>query len=151
MMIMKVKEIAAVLLLLVCFSCKKSAAPAAADTKPAIKITDVTLNRDVVSTTFRFYINLTSTSTSSVSVDYTTVDGTAKANIDYTPKSGTLTLNANQTDAYIDVIVTGDSLRKDSQQFYVQLSNPVNGTLSVNKGTGTIQDEGTYLPTDNTG
>ena len=45
----------------------------------------------------------------------------------------------------------GDSLRKAEQAFYVRLSNPVNGILVVNKGVGTIKNDGTYLPTDNSG
>jgi beta-glucanase (GH16 family) len=150
---MKTKVAACAFSLLVLFSCsKKSSSTPGTETKPSIKITDVTANRETGTTTYRFYVNLTATPTSSVTVDYTTVDGSAHANTDYTSKSGTLTFSATQTDSYVDVVVTGDSTRKDDQQFFVQLSNPHNGTLdAAGKGTGTIKNEGTYLTTDNTG
>ncbi|MDB5231756.1 MAG: family 16 glycosylhydrolase [Chitinophagaceae bacterium] len=149
---MKVKEFAALFLLLTLFSCTKPASPApAVETKPVLKISDVTLNREIINTTFRFFIDLNNVSSNTISVNYTTVDGTAKANKDYIPVSGTLTINPNQANAFIDVIVKGDSLRQDDQQFYLQLSSPVNGTLSTDKGVATIKNEGTYLTTDNTG
>jgi beta-glucanase (GH16 family) len=43
-------------------------------------------------------------------------------------------------------------LRRESQLFFVQLSNPKNGTIKVGKGTGTIKNEnGLYFPVDNAG
>jgi beta-glucanase (GH16 family) len=140
-----------IFVLFILFACKKSASSPAPATKPAINISDISLSRNNSNTTFRFYVNLTSTSTSRITVDYTTTDSTAIANLDYIPVSGTLTLDANQTNGYIDVIVKGDSLRKADQVFFMRLSNPVNGTLAVNKAMGTIKNDGTYLPTDNSG
>ncbi len=155
---MKTKEAAYlfVSLALFAFSCSKKSSGGGGGggttTKPSIKISDVSANRENTTSTVRFYVNLTSTPTSNVTVDYTTVDGSAHANVDYTPKTGTLTMGPTQTDAYVDITVTGDSLRKDDQQFYLQLSNAQNSTLSsVSKGVATIKNEGTYLPTDNTG
>lgn len=142
---------ATLFMLLALFSCSKKSSPVESGTTPSIKISDMTLNRESTNTTFRFYVDLSGATANKVSVSYTTVDGTAKANKDYIPKSGTLTFDAAQSNAYVDVTVVGDSLRQSDQQFYVQLSNPVNGTLSVDKGTGTIKNDGAWLPTDNTG
>lgn len=134
------------------FACSKNSSPASGgETKPSIKISDIALNRDVTNTTFRFYVDLSAATAGKVSVDYTTADGTAKANKDYVPKAGTLTFDAAQTNSYIDVTVIGDSLRQSDQVFYLQLSNPTGGTLATDKGTGTIKNDGTYLPTDNAG
>jgi beta-glucanase (GH16 family) len=148
---MKVKGLAIVFVLFILFACTKNSSSSGSGTKPSIKISDIVLGRNNSNTTFRFYVNLTSTSASKISVDYTTADSTAVANVDYIPASGTLNLDAGQTDAYIDIVVKGDSLRKADQAFYVLLSNPVNGTLAVNRGVGTIKNDGTYLPTDNSG
>ncbi|GAC1395488.1 MAG: hypothetical protein NVSMB63_15720 [Sediminibacterium sp.] len=85
-------------------------------------------------------------------VKYTTIAATAAENKDFIPQTGTLTMDAGQITGYIDVQVTGDSLRQDDKVFYVQLSDPVNTTLSTaTKATGTIQSLGTYLPVDGTG
>lgn len=139
-------------LLIGLFACSKGSSPSGGQTTmPSIKISDIALNRDVTNTTFRFYVDLSAATSGKVSVAYTTVDGTAKANKDYVPKSGTLTFDAAQTNSYIDVTVIGDSLRQSDQTFYVQLSSPAGGTLGTDKGTGTIKNDGTYLPTDNTG
>ena len=119
---------------------------------PTVKISDVSQPRQRAASAFRFYVDLNASSTQSVTVNYSTEAGTAKTPTDFTAVSGTLTFPAGQTELYIDVPVTGDSLRKDDQQFYVQLSSPVNCTLGDAKATGTLGNtDGTYLPTDGTG
>ncbi|HWK04047.1 MAG TPA: family 16 glycosylhydrolase [Puia sp.] len=119
---------------------------------PVVKVSDVSQGRQLKASPYRFYVDLSAAYSQSVSVSYATADGTAKGNTDYTPASGTLTFPAGTTELYVDVPVTGDSLRKTDQQFYMQLSNPVNCTLGVAKATGTIiNSDGTYLPTDTTG
>ena len=120
--------------------------------KPLLSIGNVQQARDKSSpTTFHFAINLSRPTSQEIKVDYTTVDGTANSN-DYTQKSGTLTILANQSNGGIDIEVKGDSTRDIPKIFYVQLSNPVNATLSAEgKGTGTINCDGTYLPVNDSG
>jgi len=119
---------------------------------PTVKISDVSQPRQRAASAVWFYVDLNAASTQSVTVNYSTEAGTAKTPTDFTAVSGTLTFPAGQTELYIDVPVTGDSLRKDDQQFYVQLSSPVNCTLGDAKATGTLGNtDGTYLPTDGTG
>ncbi len=131
-------------------SCSKSSnggsAPAAV--VPAAGVGDVTQERANTSSKYRFFVDLNGNPTQAVKVDYTTVAGTAKENTDYVPVSGTLTIPAGSTEGYVDVMVTGDSLRQAQQLFYLQLSAPLNCTLGVSKATGTILNDGTYLPTD---
>lgn len=121
--------------------------------KPTLTIVDLTQARDnKLTTNFRFFVNLDKSSTSAVTVDYATSSGTAIANNDFTAVSGTLTIPANQTLGYIDVPVRGDSLRQPDQTFYVQLSNPTNAIIGgTGKATGTIQNTGTYFPSDTAG
>jgi beta-glucanase (GH16 family) len=121
-------------------------------TAPAASIADATQTRGTASSVFRFYIDLAAAATAKATIDYTTVAGTAVAGKDFTAVSGTVSIDAGQTSAWVDVTVTGDSLRQSDQQFYVQLSNPKNCTLGTSKGTGTIvNSNGLYLTTDNTG
>jgi beta-glucanase (GH16 family) len=134
-------------------SCSKSSnggsKPAAV--LPAARVGDVTQERANTNSKYRFFVDLNSNPGQAVTVNYVTVAGTAKENTDYSPVSGTLTIPAGTTEGYVDVQVTGDSLRQAQQQFYLQLSAPVNCTLGVPKATGTILNDGTYLPTDSTG
>jgi hypothetical protein len=136
-------------------SCGKSdkSTPNTNTTLPTLSIIDVTQARDnKLTTNFRFFINVSTASTKSITVNYATVEGSAISNNDYTAQSGTLTITAGQTVGYIDVPVRGDSLRQADQYFYLQISNTVNATISgTGKATGTIQNKGNYLPIDNTG
>ncbi|MFI5132485.1 MAG: family 16 glycosylhydrolase [Chitinophagales bacterium] len=123
-----------------------------ADPLPSATISDVSQERTVSSSIFHFAISLIATTTKAVSIHYTTVAGTALANTDFIPVSGTVTIAANQRQGSIDVTVTGDSLRKDDQDFFVQLDSPQNCTLQNDKATGTIINKnGLYFPVTNTG
>jgi Beta-glucanase/Beta-glucan synthetase len=113
---------------------------------------NVTRVRDSkATTTFHFVIGVNPVNTKDIRVNYNTKDGTAISGKDYTAVSGTLTIPANQLTGYIDVIATADSLRQEDQTFTLELSSPVNATLSTSQITGTIQNLGTYLSIDNTG
>jgi beta-glucanase (GH16 family) len=142
------------LLLLVTAACSKGAKSGGGPTGPlpSATVSNVTANRPTQTGPFRFYIDLSATSQQPVSVNYATLDGTAKAGTDYTAVSGTVTIPAGQTETYVDVPVMGDSLRKPDQDFYMQLSVPVNCTLGAPKATATIVNSDLlYLPTDTTG
>jgi beta-glucanase (GH16 family) len=99
----------------------------------------------------RFFVSLNVPASSPITLNFATQDGTALANKDYVPKSGTLTIPSGQLQGYADIEVIGDSLRQAPQVFYVGLSNPVNCTIATARGTATIQNDGTYLPTDTSG
>jgi hypothetical protein len=59
-----------------------------------------------------------------VSVDFTTVDGTATAGSDYTATSGTLNWGAGDSaDKSIVIPITDDATQEGGEQFVVQLSN----------------------------
>ena len=130
---------------------KKSHKPG--ETLPVAKINDVSKERAASAVTFHFSVSLDKAPANDVTIDYTTLAATAEENKDYIPVSGTLTIASGQTQATVDVEVTGDSIRKANQVFYVQLDNPKNCKLgSGSKGKGTIVNEnGLYFPVDNAG
>jgi len=79
-------------------------------------------------------VNLSGPSAQTVTVDYTTVDGTAPggatvANNDYIPASGTLTFAPGETTKNIVVKVNGDAKYEATERFRVVISNPVNAIL----------------------
>ncbi len=75
-------------------------------------------------------------------VNYNTANGTAFAEGDYASQSGTLTFNSTtgltQT---IDIDVNGDLIDEDNETFYVNLSSPVDATITDGTGLGTINDD----------
>lgn len=134
-------------------SCSKSSSGGPTPTSdPEASINNVSQDRSTTTSTFHFTVNLSKASTSDITIHYTTVEGSAKETKDYTPVSGTLNITAGSTSGKIDVDITGDSLRKLNQLFYVQLDNPKNCTLKTSKGTATIVNENNlYLPVSDAG
>ncbi len=59
---------------------------------------------------------------------------------DYGSTSGTLIIPAGSTSATIQIIVYGDNIQEEDEQFLVQLSSPVNAEIADATGVGTIID-----------
>ena len=79
-----------------------------------------------------------------VTVDYTTVDGTAVAGTDYQAASGTLTFAPGQTGQYVSVSVIGTPNYAPGRTFSVVLSNPQNAGIGNQGGTGHIYDDAPF-------
>lgn len=145
------------MLFFLCFSVplascgKKDGAKAGAAPLPSLKISNSSAGRQRTGSVCRFYADLSSAPDKEVSVHYATSGGTAKPDSDFTAVSGMLTFKPGETELTVDVPVAADSLRRAPQTFYLQLTDPVNCTLPAAKATGTIVNDGTYLPTDTTG
>ncbi|MDD4970185.1 MAG: family 16 glycosylhydrolase [Paludibacter sp.] len=117
-----------------------------------LSVSNITHERGINATTYRFTVNVTPTCSKKITVNYKTENITAISGKDYTELSGTLTIPANTLSAYIDVIVLPDSLIQADQTFNLVLSSPVNASFSdTGKAIGTIQNNGTYLSIDGTG
>lgn len=82
----------------------------------------------------------------SLSVDYTTRDGTATAGEDYLPVADTLILYPGETQAAIAVEVIGDATPEPDETFYLDLFNPMGG--SFGKGVATLTAMRTLLDDD---
>jgi hypothetical protein len=74
-------------------------------------------------------------------VRWATADGTAVAGQDYEPASGTITFAPGETTKSISVNVIGDYDREADEDFYVKLSDPVNGVLPSAPGRGVLLNE----------
>ena len=91
-----------------------------------------------------FTVTLSAASGKTVTVDYATADGTATTtDSDYTAVNGTLTFIAGETTKQISVTVTGDTKQEAGETVLLNLSNPVNATISDSQGSGTISDDDT--------
>ncbi len=112
------------------------------DSAPVITISDASVSEgDSGTKPIVFTVTLTNSSTSTITVQYATQDGTAASNGDYTATSGTLTFAAGETVKTITVNVVGDLFNEEDETFRVLLSNPTNASIGDAAGIGTILDE----------
>lgn len=118
---------------------------------PALTIGDVPVVEGNSGTTNAvFSVSLSQASSTPVTVQYTTADGTATlANNDYVAAAGTLTFAPGVTTQTFSVKVVGDTQVEPDETFAVKLSNPVGATLSRAQATGTIKNDDTAPPTGN--
>ena len=88
-----------------------------------------------------FTVTLNRAASQTVTVDWTTVDGTAAAGEDYTAASGTLTFGPGQTSKTVSVVILDDTAEDSGETFTLQLGNASGATLADAEATGTISDE----------
>jgi T1SS-143 domain-containing protein len=105
---------------------------------PGITIDNVTVNESQGNATFT--VSLSQASANTVTVNYSTSNGTAASGSDYTAKSGTVTFNPGQTTQTITVNVTEDNAVEPNQTFNVNLTSATNATILDNQGVATIID-----------
>jgi uncharacterized repeat protein (TIGR01451 family) len=110
---------------------------------PGVSISDVTVtegNSGTVNANFNVF--LTTSSASTITVNYATADNTATvANNDYVAKSGVLTFTPGQTFQPVAITVNGDTAFEPNETFFVNLSAPSNAVLIKPQGTGTITND----------
>jgi hypothetical protein len=108
-----------------------------------IFISDVTVtegNTGTVPATFT--VTLASPSASTVTVDYSTANGTATAPADYQVIATTqLVFNPGDVSKTITVNVNGDTLDEPDETYLVNLTNASNAAIVDNQGQGTITDD----------
>ncbi len=97
---------------------------------------------NVASGTATITVELSHAAGNTVTVNYTTSNGTALAASDYTTTSGTLTFTAGVTSQTFDVPINDDAIAEEANETVIlTLSNPVNANQgSPNPATLTIQD-----------
>ncbi len=98
---------------------------------------------DTGTTTFGFDVSvsvLPGLGASPITVNYTTVDGTATVtDSDYVAAAGTLTFNAGTSSVQrVNITVNGDTKFEPNEVFIVRLSNPSNASIIEFDGIGTI-------------
>jgi hypothetical protein len=114
------------------------------DALPSISVADITvLEGNTGTRNAVFALTLSAASGQTVTVAYTTANGSAAAGSDYTAAAGTATFAAGATTASVSVVVAGDTAIEADETFVMNLSSPANATIARAQATGTIQnDEG---------
>ena len=120
------------------------------DPPPTISVNDVTVGVDM---TFAiFSATLSAKSGKPISVTAATSDGTAQAGVDYRSKTETLNIPAGQINRVFTVVVFADNINEPDENFFANLSDPVNATLADAQGVATIvNDDPIHLILDESG
>jgi aryl-phospho-beta-D-glucosidase BglC (GH1 family) len=85
-----------------------------------------------------FSVTLSAPSSTPVTVNYATADGTAIRGKDYVATTGTLSFAPGVTQMIIDVAILGGTANLPDQTFYLDLSQAVGGTIADGVAIGTI-------------
>jgi hypothetical protein len=125
------------------------------DPLPGITINDRALaegNSGI--TEFVFTVSLSGPSDQTITVQFTTIDGTAISTgpmPDFIAASGSVTFEPGQTSQTLTISVLGDTVREkvavaggslEDERFTVRLSGAVNASIAKADGIGTILDDG---------
>lgn len=78
--------------------------------------------------------------TKTISAKYATVNGSALGGSDFTAATGTVTFPPGAISLSVAVPVIGDLVQETAETFKLQLSSPVNATLTDGSAIGTILD-----------
>ena len=90
--------------------------------------------------TIDFAVSLSREAHASVTVNYTTADGTATAGSDYTRASGTLSFAPGETEKTVAVPVLDDAVDEGEETFTLRLTNATGARIADGEATGTIEN-----------
>jgi len=125
-----------------------------------VKISDVVITEPTTAASnTTFTVTLSAASDQPITVQYTTVNGTARESMDYQTSQGSVTFASGQTQKTIAVLVYPDNVDEFDQYFYVRLSSTdveildvqARGTIIDTDAAPTIAINNSALPEGNTG
>ena len=112
------------------------------DGLPSLSVNDVTVTEGQSGTVnANFTVTLSASSGQTVSVGYSTADGTATAGADYNAGGGNLIFSPGVTTRTLTVQVTSDTLDELDETFFANLADPNNAEIADGQGVGTITDD----------
>jgi Calx-beta domain/Bacterial Ig domain/FG-GAP-like repeat/Bacterial cadherin-like domain len=95
-------------------------------------------------TEYNFIVSLSGASNETVTVKYSTANGTATVtDKDYQEKSGTLTFTPGETTKTVKILVNGDTKFEADQTFQVNLAEPTNVRLGTVNAVAKIRNDDT--------
>jgi len=109
---------------------------------PRIAIADAVVKEgDSGDRTLAFTVTLSEATSGPVTVNFTTVDGSAKAGQDYTARTGSLTFAAGETSKTINVTVAGDTTIEGNETLKIGLASPTGARIADGVAVGTIVND----------
>ena len=105
----------------------------------AVSVGDVTVAEPSSGISYAtFPVTLSDPSAQTVTVNFSTADGTAYAPGDYATLSGTVTFSPGETSKTVAVAVKADSVSEAAETFGLNLSAPSNAALADGAGVATV-------------
>jgi large repetitive protein len=112
------------------------------DSAPTLRAGDCSLAEgDTGAPVCIFSSTLSAASQKTVTVSYSTADGSAIAPGDYAARVGTLTFPAGTTTLSTTVLVAGDTLDELDESFTFNLSGAIHATIADAQGVGRLSDD----------
>ena len=113
-----------------------------ADDEPRVTIGDVSKSEGNAATTpFVFTVTVSPAADAAITVNFSTMNGSATTVDDYNAASGSLAFAAGQTSKTLSVTVKGDKRRESDETLYVNLSGGAGAMLTDSQGVGVIRDD----------
>lgn len=111
------------------------------DAEPTLTITNSAANENASSASFTLTVNLSAPSGKPISFRYAMADGTATGGRDYPMLNGLTNIAAGATTTTIGVLVTNENIHELDENFFVNLTEPVNVTISDGQGEVVIRND----------
>ena len=112
------------------------------DSMPAISIADVSQPEGDTTHPLPVMISLSAPFNQTVSVRYSTENGTATAGSDYAEvTNGIVTFNPGETQKFLALTILGDFVIEPDETFLVNLSNPVNALIEDSQAAITLLND----------
>jgi hypothetical protein len=112
------------------------------DDLPQVSISGTTVvERDGPGLVASLPVVLDQASPTTVTVPWSSANGTATSPSDFTAASGTFTFAPGQTAKTVQVAIMGDLVPEPSESFSVNLGTPTGATLAASAGVVTIRDD----------
>jgi predicted extracellular nuclease len=109
------------------------------DDLPTVRISDrVVREGNAGLTPVSFQVSLSNASSRTVTVGYTTADGTAKAGADYVSAAGSLTFAPGTVSQNVVVDVKGDTTSEPNEFFFLQATSATNAAIAYGRGIAII-------------
>jgi hypothetical protein len=111
---------------------------------PAVSIGDASAAETAGAIDFTLTLSAPATTTSTV--NWTTVNGSATGGQDFVAASGTVTFQAGDTTANVSVVLTDDAVYEGNEQFAIALSSPTAIVIADGQAVGTIVENDSLTP-----
>ncbi len=119
--------------------------PEVSDEVEKLEITGINVDDPTKSEsgTLSFKVSLTQPAPGAITVDFTTVDGTAEAGKDYTSANGTISFSEGESFKTIDVLIEEDDVLEGDETIKLKLSNVTGSDVMIldGEGIGTITND----------